>query len=95
MKKAIDKHSSFDQTFDCTATYILLYPDFKEVKFIPGTVQLFDLASYKEAIGREFKRLSFFLIQDEYFMPDDDKEQGKYIGRLLLEGGGYNRSFST
>ena len=78
MQKATEKHSSFDQTFDHTATYILLYPDFKEVKFIPGTIQLFDLASYKEAIGREYKRLSFFLMLLDDYTVTDNIEQGKY-----------------
>ena len=31
-RKAIAKHSSFDQTFD-----FLLFPDFSEVNFVPGT----------------------------------------------------------
>ena len=34
-QKAIAKHSSFDQTFDGTIPYVLLFPDFSEVNFVP------------------------------------------------------------
>jgi len=30
-RKAVEKHSSFDQTFDGTVPYVLLFPDFSQV----------------------------------------------------------------
>mgnify|MGYP002803519687 CR=1 FL=1 len=62
IRKAIIKHASFDQSFDETLAYILLYPDFREVRHIPGTTELFKLSKYKQAIGKDYKRLTFYLI---------------------------------
>jgi len=61
-RKAVEKHSSFDQTFDGTVPYVLLFPDFSEVNFVPGTKETFVLSSYKKAIGKDYKRLTFYLI---------------------------------
>lgn len=36
-QKATAKQSSFDQTFDGTIPYVLLFPDFSEVNFVPRT----------------------------------------------------------
>ena len=62
---AISKHSSFDQSFDDSILYTLLYPDFREVFYIPGTTEKFSLSAYKDAIGKEYKRLTFYLIPEE------------------------------
>jgi len=62
LQSAIEKHATFDKTFDETLSYTLLYPDYSEVHSIPGTKDLFTLCAYKEAIGKEYKRLTFFLI---------------------------------
>jgi len=40
-KKAIAKHSSFDQNFDGSISYVLLFPDFSEVIFVPGMKEQF------------------------------------------------------
>lgn len=53
LMKAIEKHSLFDQSFDNTDSFTLLYPDFKEVNVIPGTSKSFTLAGYKEASGKD------------------------------------------
>ena len=66
-QKAVMKHASFDQSFDESLKYVLLYPDFREVIHIPGTKDMFTLDAYKNALGKEFKRLTFYLIPlDEY-----------------------------
>ncbi|KAK3750313.1 hypothetical protein QZH41_001773 [Actinostola sp. cb2023] len=62
LQSAIEKHATFDKTFDETLSDTLLYPDYSEVHSIPGTKDLFTLCAYKEAIGKEYKRLTFFLI---------------------------------
>ena len=46
-RKTVEKHSSFDQTFDGTVSYVLLYPDFSQVNWVPGTMEPFVLSSYK------------------------------------------------
>ena len=60
--KAKEKHASFDQSFDQAVEYVLLYPDFREVKLIPGTAQPFILCDYRDAIGKDYKCLTFYLI---------------------------------
>ena len=71
-KKAVAKHSSFDQNFDGTISYLLLFPDFSEVNFVPGTKEQFVLSSYKRAIGKDYKRLTFYLIPAEEFEDRDE-----------------------
>ena len=47
MQKAKAKHASFDQSFDDTFQYSLLYPDFREVVNVLGTNEKFQLFTYK------------------------------------------------
>ena len=71
--KAIAMHSSFDQTFNGTIPYTLLFPDFSEVNVVPGTKEPFVLSSYKQAISKDYKRLTFCLIPlDEFANRCDD-----------------------
>ena len=77
IRKAITKHASFDQTFDETLVYRLLYPDFREVRYIPGTTELFKLSKYKQAIAKDYKRLTFYLISL------DDVEECESDGETL------------
>ena len=66
-QKAVMKHASFYQSFNESLEYVLLYPDFWEVIHIPGTKDMFTLGAYKDTLGKEFKRLTFYLIPlDEY-----------------------------
>ena len=71
LKKSVEKHAQFDQTFDDSVTYSLLYPDFSPVGLIPGTKEEFTLQGYKQACGKEFKRLTFYLLP-----ADDDPDAG-------------------
>jgi len=64
-KNTIAKHSSFDQNFDGSISCVLLFPDFSKVIFVPGTKEQFVLSSYKKAIGKDYKRLTFLLIPTE------------------------------
>lgn len=59
IKKAVEKHSSFDQSSDSVSPYVLLYPDFSEVFFVPGTEETFSILKYKEAIGKGYKQRVF------------------------------------
>ena len=72
MQKAEAKHASFDQSFDDTLKYSLLYPNFREVVNVPGTNEKFQLSTYKQAIGKEFKRLTFYLIPVNDFIDMSD-----------------------
>ena len=67
IEKAIIKHGSFDQSFDRVSPYVLLYPDFSEVHFVPGSKEIFSLMKYKEAISKDYKKLTFYLcLRDEF-----------------------------
>lgn len=75
IQKAMAKHTKFDQSFDETVAYVLLYPDFRELRCIPGTTQSFILSSYKQALGKDFKRLTFYLIPlDDIVSDESDNE---------------------
>lgn len=86
MQKAVAKHASFDQTFDETLAYALLYPDFREVIHVPGTNDKFSLAAYKQAIGKEFKRLTFYLIplKEFYTSKSDESDSKTFEGTAKL-----------
>lgn len=70
--KAVAKHSRFDQSFDDSVAYTLLYPDFSEAVFIPGTSDMFTLSAYKEAIGKDYQRLTFYIIPFDEFYDEQD-----------------------
>jgi hypothetical protein len=76
VQKAVEKHSSFDQSFDDTVAYVLLYPDYREVHCIPGTTKPFVLSEYKQAISKDYKRLTFYLIPlDDVVDNSDESDQ--------------------
>ena len=76
VQKAVEKHSSFDQSFDDTVAYVLLYPDYQEVRCIPGTTKPFVLSEYKQALAKDYKRLTFYLVQlDEVVDNSDESDQ--------------------
>ena len=85
--KAIAKHSSFDQTFDGTIPYTLLFPDFSELNVVPGTKDPFVLSSYKQAISKDYKRLTFFLIPFDEFTNRCDDTDNSSIEECENEGG--------
>ena len=67
IQKAITKHANFDQSFDRVSPYVLLYPDFREVYFVPGTNETFSLSKYKEAISKDYQKLTFCLcLRNEF-----------------------------
>ncbi len=67
IEKAVIKHGNFDQSFDHVSPYVLLYPDFSQVYFVPGTNETFFLIKYKEAISKDYKKLTFYLcLRDEF-----------------------------
>ena len=86
-KKAIAKHSSFDQNFDGSISYVLLFPDFSEVIFVPGTKEQFVLSSYKKAIGKDYKRLTFLLIPTEEFEDRGDDTDNSSAEECAQDGG--------
>lgn len=90
-RKAVEKHSSFDQTFDGTIPYVLLFPDFSQVNFVPGTKEAFLLSSYKKALGKDYKRLTFYLIPFEDFQETYDDSSTEECAKEENFGGGTTR----
>jgi hypothetical protein len=80
-QKAIEKHRSFDQTFDETVAWVLLYPDFQEIQWIPGTTQPFILSNYKQAIGKDYKLLTKNMIPLDDVM-ENSAESGNESSKL-------------
>ena len=73
--EAIQKHASYDQAFCALEDYHLLYPDGKEVIFIPGTTALaspkpFQLCAYKEDLGKPYSQIYLFLCTPYHFEAD-------------------------
>jgi hypothetical protein len=77
-RKAIEKRGSFDQTFDESAAWVLLNPDFREIQWIPGTTQPFILSNHKQAIGKDYKRLTFYLIPLDGVMENSDESGNEF-----------------
>ena len=81
-QKAIENlHRSFDQTFDQSVAWVLLYPDFREIQWIPGSRQPFILSNYKQAIGKDYKRLASYLIPLDDVTENSD-ESGNESSKL-------------
>ncbi len=45
--------------------YLLTYEDGSEAQFLPGTDSFLDLKTYREVIGKEYRRITFFLCTQE------------------------------
>ena len=55
---------------------MLLYPDYRDVRCTPGTTKPFVLSEYKQAIAKDYKRLTFFLVPlDEVVDNSDESDQ--------------------
>ena len=74
--EAIDKHADHDQEFCASESYVLLYPDFKEVCFVPGTSEMFKINLYKESLGKPYSQVVIYLCNTsgfEYTGKNDDQ----------------------
>ncbi|XP_057292638.1 uncharacterized protein LOC130621366 [Hydractinia symbiolongicarpus] len=52
---AIDKHSNHDQEFCALESYVMLYPDLKEVTTLPGNMDDFRLNKYRDCLGKPYE----------------------------------------
>ena len=67
--KAVEKWAAFDRGFESLKEYVLLYEDGSSALFLPGVKkEFFELQKYKEALGKDFKRITLYLCltQDHY-----------------------------
>ena len=64
---AITKHADNDQDFCFHETWVMVYPDMKEVIFIPGTTKNFVLKEYKKYLGKPYSQIIFYLCTQADF----------------------------
>ena len=61
LASSIEKWKKFDKNFDADRQYQLLYPDTSPPLFMPGGCKdFFELKSYKEELGKEYKNIVLF-----------------------------------
>ena len=65
-KKAIEKWKNYHKNlYDEEKEYLLTYEDGSESLFLPGTHSFFDLKTYREEIGKDYRRIIFYLCTQE------------------------------
>lgn len=73
------KHSDHDQYFCYLEDYTMVYPDNREVVFIPGTNQQFTVSDYKKELGKPYSKIDLYLclshdLVEENRTNDDDND---------------------
>lgn len=69
LQNAKDKWKVFHSNmYYANATYHLVYEDGVMAIHLPGSTEPFSLVKYKEAVNRDYKRITFFLVTDEDYM---------------------------
>ncbi len=53
--------TAFDRSFDANGRYDLLFEDGSPALFMPGTKDFFELEKYRFELGRDYKRITFYL----------------------------------
>ncbi len=61
LDKAVIKWKDYNCDTYSETEYVLTYSNGRCAQFMPGTFQFFDLKKYKEEVGKEFRRLVFYL----------------------------------
>ena len=64
LQKAVEEWKAyFSNYFDQNEDYVLLLEDYKEATFLPGPgKEFFTLERYQEELGKDFKRITLFLV---------------------------------
>lgn len=63
LEKSLKKWEDYDREFSRERGYVLVYPDGKLARTIPGTDEQFTLSGYKEGLGKAFSRINIFFAQ--------------------------------
>lgn len=61
LERSLKKWEDYDRTFSRERAYVLVYPDGKLARTIPGTDAEFTLITYKEGLGKPYSRITLFL----------------------------------
>ena len=62
--RALKKWSAFDRNFDSTEPYVIVFDDGRIAVNLPGSVERFQLHLYKEALGKDYKRITLYLCSE-------------------------------
>ena len=81
LERSVRKHSNHFRDVHDKLEYILLYPDSSEIVHLPGTTDEFVLNKYKEDVGRNYNRITFFIASKTDYQLNRLSELGE-----LLEG---------
>ena len=65
---AVEKHMAHNKSLraesaELKTEWILLYPDFDPVLYIPGSKECFSVQKYKESIGKPYNRVNLYLCR--------------------------------
>lgn len=65
---AVEKHMAHNKSLraesaELNTEWILLYPDFDAVLYIPGTKECFSVEKYRESIGKPYNRVNLYLCR--------------------------------
>lgn len=58
---AVNKHTKYNNDFNCENEYELFYPDGTLVSELPGSKITFNLKEYKDDLGKPYGKITFFL----------------------------------
>lgn len=61
LERSLKKWEDYDRTFARKRGYVLVYPDARSARTIPGSSEAFTLAKYKEGLGKAYSRITLFL----------------------------------
>lgn len=60
-ERSLKKWKDYDRTFSRDRGYILVYPDGRSARTIPGSSEEFTLQKYKEGLGKSYARIAMYL----------------------------------
>ena len=61
LEKSLIKWENCDRTFSRDRGYVLVYPDGKLARTIPGSTEEFIMGKYKEELGKPYSRITMYL----------------------------------
>ena len=61
LERALAKWEAYDRSFSRDRGYVLVYPDGKHARTIPGSSDEFIMGKYKQELGKPYSRITLFL----------------------------------
>ncbi len=89
LERSLTKWENYDRTFSRDRGYVLVYPDGKLARTIPGGSDEFVMGKYKEELGKPYSRINMYLCP----VSPKPKEKGSDI--LITDLLGRNEESDT